>query len=785
MNILNPNDIENITVLKDADATAIYGSRGSNGVVLITTKKGQSGGTRINVNVNQGFSKVADNPNLLNLEQYLELRKEAFANDGRTPSADPTSREYAPDLTVWSQTEGTDWYDYIYGNTANLTSTQLSVSGGNSNTNFNIGGNFRTEGTTLRGDNIYNKGGLQSNINHISTDGRFKINLSSIYNMDRTDISNPANNARTMALLPPNYPTTNEDGSFNWYAGRNVDAELLSRGNSATQNFVGNLLTSYMFPMGLELKVSGGYNSRTSNQNQVFPTRSLNVGRINHTMFGENSSTSYIVEPQAEYKREFSESKLQVLVGGTYQSRTSEWLYLQASNFANESLMKNLGSAGTIDARTNTFTQYKYVSAFGRLTYNIQNKYILNVTARRDGSSRFGPANRFGNFYSIGGAWLFSEERWLGQGDGFLSFGKLRASYGLTGNDQITDYQYLSTYQASGSNIYQGIGVLRPSRIFNSRFHWEVTKKLEMATELGFLDDRLFLTVNYYRNRSDNQLVSYPLPQITGFSSYQANLPAVIQNTGWEFDVNARILDNQKFRWTTSANITLPKNQLLSFDNIENSSYANTHKVGYDVTRVYGYHFVDVDSENGVAQFADESGEVSNTPYQFHTIGKRTPDFYGGLGNNISFKNLQLDFFFQFAQQSSFGNLDFNQFGFRAMNAYQILDTRWKNSGDIFQLPKASSSQRHGTQYFGNSNANYFDITYLRLKNVSLSYQLPTHLSKKVGSHAVRFSVVAQNLFTVWDRNIPILDPETGGHGTSMVTVPPLKSILFGINLTF
>lgn len=784
LNILNPNDIENITVLKDADATAIYGSRGSNGVVLITTRKGKMGSTKINLNLNQGYSKIANHPKLLNLEQYLALRREAFANDNRTPSADPASPDYAPDLTVWNQTEGTNWSEYVFGNTANLTSTQLSVSGGNSNTNFNISGNFRTEGTIMLGDNKYNKGGLQSAIGHVSDNGRFRINLTSIYNIDKTDLSNPVNASSNMLLLPPNYPLFNEDGSYNWYVGHNVEAQQNARSRANTNNFVGNLFTTYTIPVGIELKISGGYNSKNSNSLQLFPTTSLNSGEINHTVIGDNSSTSFIIEPQAEYRKNFDTSKLQFLIGGTYQSSATERLTIKASNFTNEFLMENLASAGTIDLRTNTSVLYKYISAFGRLTYNIQDKYIFNVTARRDGSSRFGPDNRFGNFYSVGGAWLFSEEKWLKDHVSVLSFGKLKTSYGLTGNDQISDYGYLSTYQANGSNTYQGIGILRPSRIFNSQFHWEVTKKLEVATELGFIDDRLFLTANYYKNRSDNQLVSYPLPRITGFPNYQANLPAVIQNTGWEFDLNARIIENQNFRWRTTANLTLPKNRLVKFDNIENSSYANTHKVGYDITRVYGLHFVGVDAETGVGQYTDENGEIATTPYTFHTIGKRTPDFYGGFGNNLTYKNFQLDIFAQFAKQASFGNLTFNQFGLGAVNGYQMLLTRWSNAGDIAPLPKVSSNQRHGTARINQSDANYFDITYLRLKNVSLAYKLPAHISKKIGSEAVQFSIIAQNMFTLWNRDIPILDPESGGNGSIAIAIPPVKSIVFGINLT-
>ncbi len=783
LNILNPNDIENITVLKDADATAIYGSRGSNGVVLITTKKGQLRGTRINLNVNQGFSKVANHPNLLNLEQYLALRREAFENDNRPPSNDPSSMDYAPDLTIWNQSKSTNWSEYIFGNTANQTSTQLSVSGGNSNTNFNISGNYRTEGTVMLGDNRYNRGGLQSTIGHVSDNGRFKINLSSIYNIDKTHLSNPIDASTSMFLLPPNYPLFNEDGSYNWYAGHNVEAQQLARSHANTNNFVGNLFTTYSLPIGIDLKISGGYNRKNLSQRQLFPTASLYPGEINYTLFGDNSSTSYIIEPQAEYKKDFGKSKLQFLVGGTYQSSLTDRMTIKASDFTNEFLMENLGSAGTINTRTNVILQYKYVSAFGRLTYNLSDRYILNATIRRDGSSRFGSSNQFGNFYSIGGAWLFSEEEWF-EGNSFLSFGKLRASYGLTGNDQITDYQYLSTYQARGSNVYQGIGVLSPSRMFNSQFHWEATKKMEVATELGFLKDRIFLTVNYYRNRSDNQLVNYPLPRITGFSSYQANLPAIVQNTGWEFDLNASIIENTNFRWTTTANITLPKNKLVEFENIENSSYSNTHKVGYDITRIYGYNFVNVDTETGIAKFTDENGEISDSPYRFHTVGKRTPDFYGGIGNNFTYKNFQLDIFAQFSKQSSFGNLIFNQFGSQLFNGYQLLSTRWLNEGDVASIPKASSMYRNDLSYFGQSNGNFFDMAYLRLKNVSLSYRLSNHLSQKIGSQSVQFLVTAQNIFTLWNNNKPVLDPEIGGNSGSLA-IPPVKSIVFSINITF
>src|SRR5690606_1755378 len=303
LNILHPNDIKNITVLKDADATAIYGSRGSNGVILISTKKGGLGKTMVDIGINQGFSGITDYPQLLSLEEYLELRGEAFENDERTPSPDPMSPEYAPDLTIWDKKSDRDWYRYIYGNTANLSTVQLSITGGSANTDFRIGGNYRNEGAILRGTSTYNRGGVQSFVSHTSDNSRFKINLSSIYNIDKTDIANPANTANLMFLLPPNYPLRNEDETYNWYAGTNLEAELLSRGYSNTQNLVANLLTSYTFPIGLEIKVSGGHSRRGLNQDQVFPANSLYPGTSNYTMFSDYDTTSKILEPQIEYRR--------------------------------------------------------------------------------------------------------------------------------------------------------------------------------------------------------------------------------------------------------------------------------------------------------------------------------------------------------------------------------------------------------------------------------------------------------------------------------------------------
>ncbi|QNL49784.1 SusC/RagA family TonB-linked outer membrane protein [Olivibacter sp. SDN3] len=774
LNSLNPNDIESITVLKDADATAIYGSRGSNGVVLITTKKGQNAQTQADFNVQFGTNSVANYPDLLEIQEYLKMRNEAFLNDNRLPSSDPLSPDYAPDLMVWDTTQNVDWPKYLLGNNGNVTNIQASVSGGNNLTSFRLGANYRKESTILAGESSYKRTGFQVGLNHSSDNQKFKLIFSGTYNTDDNRLPNPTIGLNQSILLPPNYPLFNPDNSYNWYAGVNPLAQLEATSDAKTNNIVGNITLSYSITPELNIKASAGYNSIDLKQTQIFPSNSLYPGTVNYTNFGTNDKNSFIVEPQIEYMKIFQHSKMEFLVGATYQSSNSESQFIRASNFSNESLMENLSSAGTVDSRTNNFTDYKYASVFGRITYNLFEKYIFNGVLRRDGSSRFGPNNRFGNFGSVGLAWVFSNENWIKDNISVLSYGKLRVSYGKTGNDQIIDYQYLSTY--SSGNFYQDISGLRPSRIANDDFKWETTKKLEAALEIGAFKDRILISTGYYFNESDDQLVGYPIPTLTGFSSYQANLPAVVQNSGLEVELNTVNIQNKNFRWSTTFNITLPKNKLESFTDLENSSYRNTHEIGYDITRIYGYQFIGVDPNTGLGQYSDEYGQASSVPYGYHRRGKRSPEFYGGIGNSIIFKNFQLDVFGQFSKQMLEGGLLYSP-GAYAYNNYSLVLDRWANIGDNVSVPKSSNLPDF---YYNFSTANLFDVYYFRIKNISLSYSFSDKIKKTLKSKGIRLSVQMQNLFTFWDKNSAIVDPESGAISSSVRNIPPVKAIIFG-----
>lgn len=778
-NSINPDDIESISILKDADATAIYGSRGSNGVVLITTKKGKAGNTKVDINLSEGINKIASLPSLLNLQQYLQIRRQAFKNDGLTPSANPASPGYAPDLMVWDTTKSTDWRKYMLGGTGHVTDFQGSVSGGDAHTTFNIGANYHSETTILPGDNLYQRGGIRYALKHSSANDKFSISLSGAYSTDNNSLVD-ASSFQNDLFLPPNFQLLDASGHTNWNFGVNPLADLKARSTVKTDNLITNLVLSYKILQDLTFSTSAGYNRININQVQTFPLASQNpsFSPSNHSNFTDNTRKSFIVEPQLNYNRKLENSSLNLLVGGTYQTSLNQGQYIQASNFSNEGLLENIASAATLNYISNFYTQYRYVSVFGRATYNLSDKYIINASIRRDGSSRFGPGNQFGTFGAVGAAWLFGNEQWIKSALPFLSYGKLRSSYGIVGNDQITDYQYLSTYTNAGYN-YQDTAVLKASRITNSNFHWEVNKKLEIGLELGFLKDRVLLNVNRYQSKSSNQLVDYAVPTLTGFSSYQANLPAVVENTGWEFELNTKNIQQKKINWTTSFNITIPKNQLKSFPNFSNSSYANTLVIGEDITRIIGYKLLSIDPATGSAVYAPQPGSTSTSPYFYNTIGKKTPDLYGGFGNNISYKNWQLDFFLQFAKQKLPGDIIYTPGVFA--NNYQFVLNRWQQPGDQTNVPKASTIIDYN---YSSSTANYFDASYLRLKNVALSYSLPADLIRKIKVDRVRIYAQGQNLYTWWHRNSPFLDPESGAFGYTN-NLPPMRSIIIGAQITF
>ena len=797
LNAINPQDIESIDVLKDADATAIYGSRGANGVILITTKKGKPGATRFNINMYSGLSRVGNTMSMLNTQQYVAMRKEAFANDGLTPSANSSDPGYAPDIMLWDTTRYTDFKKMLIGNTAHSNNIQASVSGGNELTQFLIGGGYHKETTVYPGDFSDDIASFHFNINHSTANKKFTILFSGMYSSDANNM--PQTDLTRYINLPPNLRLYDAQGNLSW-ADNGVVYNTLGNGDiinplslinqnysSTNVNLSGNLVLSYKVLPGLILKSSFGYNTFNSDERSTQPSSSIDPnlvadGVLPSAAFAGSSSRNWIIEPQAEYNLATHLGKLDILIGNTLQNKSGKTSSMYGTNYSSDLLLNSIGAAGNITA-SNDNVQYRYTAVFGRINYNYQDKYIINISARRDGSSRFGPDKQRANFGAAGLAWIFSNEAFIQKNLSFLSYGKLRSSYGTTGNDQIGDYKFLNLW-SSTTNTYNGLSGLYPKSLYNPNYNWEINKKFEVALDLGFFKDRILFSASYYNNRCSNQLINYTLPSQTGFFQVVKNFPGLVQNTGVELVLTTRNIHTNAFNWTSSFNISIPQNKLVSFPGLSTSSYKNTYTIGQSLTRIMALKYTGVDPKTGIYTFEDVNKDGLLTTADYRLSGNTDPKFYGGLQNNITFKNFDLSFFFQFTRQTGLNYISqlYSYVPGFTYNQPGIVLNRWQKPGDMAETEKFTSGYNATYGALGNlnlSDGKYTDASFIKLKNTSLSYRLPVAWLKRYHITGCRIYIEGQNLLTI--TNYKGADPES----QNFYILPPLKTLVAGFQLNF
>lgn len=796
-NTINPMDIESIEVLKDADATAIYGSRGANGVILITTKRGKAGRTSVSINIYNGWSRVTRTMDLLNTQQYLQMRREAISNDGFIPQATngAFSNGYAPDILVWDTAKFVDYKKLVIGNTAMTTDANLSLSGGKENTQFLISAGYHRETNVFSSDLEDKRASLNFNLTHKSSDKKFSIQLSGFYSNDQNNLLQ--NDLTQYINLPPNFDMYDSSGKPNWIqkgiAINNLNflfssvpaAELLKRYSSVNDNLLGNLQLSYRLTKHLVFRSSLGYNKFGSDEESNTPKSSLHplLNAFASASFGNSVSKSWIIEPNLDYTRSFKTGRINILLGSTLQERKTKAENIAATDYTSDLLLSSVNAAGQIRA-TNNHSQYRYTAFFGRINYNLLDRYIINLSGRRDGSSRFGPANRFTNFGAIGVAWIFSNEKRLKEDFTFLSFGKIRASYGLTGNDQIGDYRYLDLWASSGTP-YQAMPGLVPSSLFNPSYRWEKNRKFEAAVDLGIAKDIVLLSAAFSVNRSNNQLINYKLPNQTGFSSVIQNLPAVVQNTTWEFTITTKNATTENFNWTSFLNLTIPNNKLLSFPGLATSGYASLYQEGQALNIIRLYQYEGVDPATGIYKITDVNKDGIYNAEDFLFSKNTDPKFYGGFQNILTYKSFDFSFLFEFRKQwgrNYLAVLGNNQPGLAA-NQPSVVLNRWQKPGDIAGVQKFTSSfggaVAYGAAYLNNSDGSYSDASFVRLKNLSFSWLMPKLWLNKLRMESAKIYLQSQNLFVL--TNYLGSDPET----QDIFVLPPLKTVALGIQVTF
>jgi TonB-linked SusC/RagA family outer membrane protein len=804
LNFINPQDIESIDILKDADATSIYGSRAANGAIIITTKKGKSGDTKVDINAQYGWGTVTRRQKLLNTQEYIEMRKEAYSNENLPlPSIQSNPNSTAFDINgFWDQKRYSNWQKELLGETAKYTNILGTMSGGNSNTQYLVNFGYQSQGTITKGDLRDKRGSLHFNLNNTSTNKKLKFTLSGTYMNDDNKLATISSIVTSAYTLPPNAPRLyNNDGTLNYEIAPNGNPSfvnplgaLFDHYLNKTTSLLSSSLLSYQLTKDLEIKSNFGYNRLQSDEvsgatlNHLPPA--LKTYAVRSSRFNRSEFDSWIIEPQIKFEKLFQQGRIDILAGATFQQETRDREQINASGFTTDESMFNLKAASSVvvDIASNAVMSslYKYNAFFARLNYNYNERYFISLTARRDGSSRFGKENKFHNFGSVGVAWTFSNETFFERGISVLSFGKIRASYGTTGSDQIGDYSYLNLYQNISTDgvAYLGSIGLEPFDQFpNPYLQWEETKKFSTTLDLGFVKDRVILNITYYLNQSSNQLLGLPLPSITGEGGVRTNLPATVRNSGFELSIGGKNILSDLFSWSTSFNLTIPRNRLLKYSGVDVD--AKSDLIGKSVGTFKAYHFLGVDESSGRYVFADLQNKptsIPNSDLDKTAYIDLSPKYYGGIQNSISYKNLSLDLLVQFTSQiGNNGLFGEGNPGFSLANQPTTLLQRWKRIGDKTNIQRVGRNQELNITAANarESDKYYSDASYWRLKNLSLSYQISPAILRKINIHNARVYFQGQNLITI--TKYVGVDPEN----RSFSSLPPLKILTVGIQATF
>ncbi|MBL7710474.1 MAG: SusC/RagA family TonB-linked outer membrane protein [Chitinophagaceae bacterium] len=781
-NTIVPDDIESIEVLKDADATSLYGSRGANGVILISTKKAKAGKGKLEANFSTGWGRAGRTLDYLNTQQYIAMRKEAFANDGIQPD-----NSNAGDLLLWDTTRYTNWKKNSIGHTARTTNVQLRYSGGTTQTTYAVSSSYYRESTILPGDFADQRFTLLTRITSRSLNKRFEFSIQSNYS---DELNQLVNQDLSVALqLPPNAPPVyNQYGELNWrengYPFSNPIALTRQTYTGHIQRITSNGTVSYQIFPALQFSITGGMNNQYFREKGLTPISSQDPAYTpkGSAYFGNRSLQSWNADVQFNYSRKFGHRLLvQGFLGSSWQHSKTEGQLLNGSGYNDDLLLKTISGASIVNA-TDHYTLYRYHAFSGRFSLSYSDKYILNFTGRRDGSSRFGPGKQYANFGAVGMAWLFSKEKWASSLYPILSFGKLRLSYGITGNDQIGDYQYFDTYQPT-RYPFMGSPGLRPTRLFNPSYGWEQKSNFDMALETGWFKDKVQLSVNWFRSLSGNQIIPYTLPGQTGFTSIVRNFPGLVENKGWEFEAGANLLSVPGFNWRTDLNLTIARNTLLRFPGLASSSYASTYAEGYPLGVRYLYDYTGVDPSTGIYSFTDFNQDGIINAADRKILRHTNPSFYGGWQHQLTVKQFEFGLFFQFVKQDG-TDLFFSLFstpGREANEPLEVLD-RWQKPGDHAKYqrfttgtgPAAAASYQ--TPY---STAAITDASYIRLKNFSIQYLLPQRYLQQWSLASAKLFLQVQNLLTISNYSGP--DPEN----QSLRAIPPLRMIAAGVRLIF
>ncbi|MGM0407820.1 MAG: SusC/RagA family TonB-linked outer membrane protein [Bacteroidota bacterium] len=811
---LNPQDIESVEVLKDASATAIYGSRGANGVVIVTTKKGKEGKTTIDVNVYHGIKNLRKKLDLLNAKEYATLANEKARNIGR---ADYYELNNLPGET--------DWQDVIY-QTAQINNYNLSIRGGNQINKFAISSNYLDEEGILKSTG-FKRATIRVNLdNKINSWMKVETFATGLHSESKNAMGGFSwNNVITSALqTPPVAPVFDENGDY-YILGNLPSADPVWHNplvkidgyhNKTSENQFSvnsNFIFSLFDGLDFSVRLAANYENRRNDgyTERIIPGSGNGSGGIS-----ENDSYTLLNENIITYIKEIGKHSLNVTSGVTAEENNYYSVGASARDFVTDRLLTdNLGSGAVINGVSSYRSKYTMLSGIGRLNYKYGDKYLITFTARADGSSRLGAENKWGFFPSSAIAWRVSEENFL-KGNSIISNLKLRASWGQTGNQEIGLYNSLArlsnTVITMGENETRRIGFV-PSAMENPNLKWEVTEQVDFGFDVGLFNQKLDLTFDYYVKNTSDLLALVPLPMSSGYSSILKNF-GDMKNKGFEFSLFYDIINNKKFSWNMRANLSQNRNEVLKVATSAGEFFANSLedpvatsvniiKEGFPLSSFYGFisdglwdsdqgtESIQPNAKAGDQKYKDINDDGTINDLDKTILGDPYPDFIYGLNSFISYKDFEFQLFIQGSQGGTvFNGLNFTLADNFARNSNQFADVignHWStdNPDTNAKYPRLSAT---GPKV---SDKQFEDVSYLRVKDITLAYNLPFKKLKFDWFTKARIYISAQNLFTF--TSFSGYDPEIrnsyhfGGlvKGVDYGTYPSAKTFTLGLNLSF
>lgn len=812
---LNPNDIESIDILKDAASAAIYGAQASNGVVIVTTKKGRAGKTKFQFNSYVGQATALNKLNVLNSQQLFQLRSEAIGNTNnlaannllikrtvlneyRIPITNITTDKAADDAIAALPTY--DWQDAAFRSGA-IQNYEFSAAGGNDKTTFRISSSYNLQEAIVTAAN-FERGTIKLDLSNKATD-KLTINTSinaSTFNQNvpfATSGSFLGSPAFASATIFPFNPIYNPDGTYFGVPPQNIAGILnqnviavneFNKGFNRTNQLVGNISADYKINPWLTYRPFFGVDYRLVQGKRFTDPRTPDG--FNRKGFGQVESewnTNIISTQTLNFNFNIAEKhKIDGLVGYEYRRENQEGIGATAEGFPTYQFT-TLNTAATPLSTTEFFTGYRRQSVFTNLNYNFNGKYILSGIMRYDGSSRFGENYRYGLFPSIRAAWNIDEENFLQNAD-WISSLRFRASYGITGNDQIGNFDGLGLY--GSASPYNGSPGISFSQLANPELRWEKNKTANLGLDFSFLNNKIFGSIEAYDRLTTDLLLSQPVQFTSGFGSITRNVGS-ISNRGIELTLGIQPVRSARqggFNWTSTFVFTYNKNKVAKlYDNLQELPGDPGTRVGRELGSVFTQQYAGVNAATGRPMWYDSLKNITYQPQNKDRvyIGDVQPNFWGGWTNNFTYKGFTLDVFFQYeyGRMANDGQVNFMLENIARLNSFvDVYDNRWTTPGQITWYPRMRSAGAEPKGSAAQSGSRmWFKSDYIRLKNVTLSYDLESDVLRRLKLSNARFYLQGTNLWTSSDW----FSYDIEFVGTATGIVPQSRNITAGIQLGF